>query len=79
MKNFAKKLTSRKFLVSAAGIASGIVLISLGNAEEGMATIIASIIAYLAAEGLVDVAAVKNKTDEMGDAIEEAEVKSGDT
>lgn len=79
MKDFAKKLTSRKFLVSVVGIISGIVLIGCGNAGEGMTTIIASVIAYLAAEGFVDMAAVAKKTDEISDAIEEAEVKSGDT
>ena len=43
MQNLKTKLTSRKFLIAAAGVTS----------------IIASVVAYLAAEGLVDMAAVK--------------------
>ena len=77
MKNLRQTLTSRKFLVSVAGIISGIVLVSCGSAEEGVATIIASIIAYLAAEGIVDAAAVCKKTQEVKEVLEEE--KSGDT
>ena len=55
-----EKFTSRKFLVAAAGIVSGIVLILGGNVTEGMTTAIASVVAYLAAEGLIDLAALKN-------------------
>ena len=57
------KLTSRKFLVAVAGIVSGIVLIANGNTNEGVTTIVASVVAYLAAEGIVDFAGVKNKAD----------------
>lgn len=62
------KLTSRKFLVAVAGVVSGIVLIANGNTSEGVSTIIASVVAYLAAEGLIDMAAVK-KTADKADAI----------
>ena len=57
------KLTSRKFLVAVAGIVSGIVLIANGNTNEGVTTIVASVVAYLAAEGIVDFAGVKSKAD----------------
>ena len=55
------KFTSRKFLVAVAGVISGIVLIANGSTNEGVTTIVASVVAYLAAEGLIDFAGVKNK------------------
>ncbi len=61
MNTLKPKLTSRKFLVAVAGIVSGIVLLSNGSTTEGMTTIVASVVAYLAAEGLIDFAGVKNK------------------
>ena len=60
MNNFIKKLTSRKFLVSVAGIVSGIALIVSGNTEEGVTAIVTSVLGYLVAEGLIDIAAVKS-------------------
>ncbi len=65
-----KKLLSRKFLVSAAGIASGIALIASGNEAEGVAAIIASVIGYLVAEGYIDAKAVKTVTDKVGESVE---------
>lgn len=64
------KLTSRKFLVAVTGVVSGIVLIAGGNTTEGVTTIIASVVAYLAAEGLIDMTAVK-KTADKADAIKD--------
>ena len=63
MNTLKSKLTSRKFLVAVAGIVSGIALISNGSTTEGMTTIVASVVAYLAAEGIVDFAGVKSKAD----------------
>ncbi|MBR5538440.1 MAG: hypothetical protein IKU61_00925 [Clostridia bacterium] len=60
---FKEKLTSRKFIVAVAGIASGIALVSSGNVNEGVTAIVASVVAYLAAEGIIDLAAVKNYID----------------
>ena len=60
-----KKLTSRKFLVSAAGIISGAALIISGSETEGVAAIIASVIGYLVAEGYVDAKAVKAVADKV--------------
>ena len=54
-----KKLTSRKFLVSAAGIVSGVALVISGSEVEGVAAIIASVLGYLVAEGYIDAKAVK--------------------
>ena len=73
MKSFLNKLTSRKFLISVAGIVSGIVLIANGNATEGVATVIASVVGYLVAEGYIDAKAVKATTDKVEEKIEEAE------
>lgn len=61
--NFKEKLTSRKFLVAVAGIISGIALFASGNVNEGVTAIVASVVAYLAAEGIIDLAAVKNYMD----------------
>ena len=66
MKTLKTKLTSRKFIIAAAGVVSGIVLIASGNVTEGVTSIIASVVAYLAAEGLVDMAAVKKQSENAG-------------
>ena len=71
MNKFLNKLSSRKFLVSVAGIVSGIVLISNGSSAEGVATVIASVVGYLVAEGYIDAAAVKAATDKVEEKIEE--------
>ena len=68
-----KKLTSRKFLVSAAGIVSGIALIISGNSTEGAGAIIASVLGYLVAEGYIDAKAVKTAADAVENAISESE------
>ncbi len=60
MKDLKTKLTSRKFLIALAGVISGVVLLANGNTTEGVTSIVASVVAYLAAEGLVDMAAVKS-------------------
>ena len=74
MKNLKEKLTSRKFLVAAAGVVSGLILIISGNVEEGSTTIIASAVAYLAAEGIIDAVAVKKAVDEAWNALEQEDV-----
>ena len=72
MKEMLKnKLTSRKFWVAVAGIVSGIVLIANGNTVEGVSTLIASVVGYLVAEGIIDAKKVKTITDTVEDAIEE--------
>lgn len=67
MKSLKTKLTSRKFLVAAAGVVSGIVLIADGSTAEGVTAIVTSVVAYLAAEGLVDMAAVKKSDVDLSD------------
>lgn len=63
MKSALKKVSSRKFLVAVSGVVSGIVLIAGGNTTEGVTAIVTSVVAYLAAEGLVDMAAVKKQSE----------------
>ena len=72
MNTFLNKLTSRKFLVAVAGIASGIVLIVNGNVTEGVGAVIASVLGYLVAEGYIDAKAVQSVTDTVEGAIEGA-------
>lgn len=72
MNAFLKKLASRKFIVAAAGIASGIVLIVNGSTTEGVGAVIASVLGYLVAEGYIDAKAVQTVTDKVEDALEES-------
>ena len=51
MKN---KFTSRKFLTALSGVITGIFLILMGDTTEGTTAVVSSVVAYLAAEGLVD-------------------------
>lgn len=71
MKAFLKKLTSRKFIVSVSGIISGIVLIASGSTTEGVTAVIASVVAYLIAEGYIDAKAV----DVLDNVVEETKDK----
>jgi hypothetical protein len=56
MKN---KLTSRKLWAALVGVVTGIALVMSGNVTEGAATVIASVIGYIMAEGYIDAKAVK--------------------
>lgn len=71
MKAFLKKLTSRKFIVSVSGIISGVVLIASGSTTEGVTAVIASVVAYLIAEGYIDAKAV----DVLDNVVEETKDK----
>ena len=60
-----KKLTSRKLWVAIAGIATGLALVFGGDSGEitdvaGAVTAVASIVAYIFAEGKIDAAGAKN-------------------
>ena len=61
------KFLSRKFLLALSGIISGIILIINGEVAAGTSSIIASVVSYLAAEGIVDAAAVKKLLEENND------------
>ena len=62
MENVLKKVSSRKFIVAVSGVVSGIVLVVNGSTTEGVTAIVTSVVAYLGAEGLVDMAAVKKQS-----------------
>lgn len=64
MENVLKKVSSRKFIVAVSGVVSGIVLVANGSTTEGVTAIVTSVVAYLAAEGLVDMAAVKKQSED---------------
>ena len=64
MNSVLKKVSSRKFIVAVSGVVSGILLIVNGNTAEGVTAIVTSVVAYLAAEGLVDMAAVKKQSED---------------
>ncbi len=61
VKKILRKLSSRKFMVSVAGIAGGILLILNNQTTEGATAICTSVVAYLAAEGLIDWKAIGKK------------------
>lgn len=65
------KLTSRKFWVAIAGVISGIVLIINGNTVEGTSTLIASVVGYLLAEGIIDAKAVNTVIDSVEETTKE--------
>ena len=75
MRNLKSKLTSRKFLVCVAGIATGIGLIIAGNTIEGAATVASSIIAYLVAEGYIDAKSVQQLTGSIADNMNDIDVE----
>lgn len=59
MKYILQKFSSRKFLTALSGIVTGIVVIASGNTTEGVVAVLASIFAYLIAEGYIDAKAVE--------------------
>lgn len=71
LKKVLKKLSSRKFMVSVAGVAGGILLILNGQTTEGATTICTAVVAYLAAEGLIDWKAVGKKEESEDDSTRE--------
>ena len=73
LKKVLKKLSSRKFMVSVAGIAGGILLVLNGQTTEGATTICTAVVAYLAAEGLIDWKAVGKKEESENDSAREEE------
>ena len=60
-------------MVSVAGVAGGILLILNGQTTEGATTICTAVVAYLAAEGLIDWKAVGKKEESENDSAREEE------
>ena len=78
MKDFLKKLKSRKFLTCVAGVVMGVCMIfgldtNAVNTIAGAITSLASVIIYIYTEGKIDAAAVdkiKDTVDKIEDAAE---------
>ncbi len=73
MNQIFKKLTSRKFLLSAIGMLSGIAVLCGADADvvsilSGAAMTIIPALAYCIIEGRIDAAAVKQASAALGDA-----------
>lgn len=64
MKNFLRKLTSRKFLAAAAGVITGLAMVfgldeGIVSTVAGAVTALSSVLGYIVTEGSVDAAAVR--------------------
>lgn len=81
MRSIGQKMKSRKLWAAIAGIVTGLAMVfgldeGVISTVAGSVTAVASVIAYIIAEGKIDAAAVKNAADavhEAGDAIKESE------
>ena len=78
MKDFLKKLTSRKFLAALSGIVLGIAIIFGVDGDTittvaGAVTSLASTISYILVEGKIDANKVKNTIQEVQEAVETIE------
>ena len=76
MKNFVKKITSRKFLACIAGVVLGICM-AFGldegtvNTIAGAVTSLISVVIYIYTEGKIDAAAVKDTVTKVTEAVDE--------
>lgn len=70
MQSIGKSFTSRKFLLALVGIITGIVTILEGEMTAGAGLIGSSIIAYLIAEGMIDVQYAKEVTKTTSEVLE---------
>lgn len=72
MKNFMKKLTSRKFIVTAISTIAGVVTLFVGESEvvqiiASALMVVVPTIVYCITEGVVDAASVKTITNAVAD------------
>lgn len=75
METLKRKFSSRKLWAAIAGILIGVATIfgldeNTINTVSGAVVAVGSIIAYIAAEGKIDTARIKNAADKVQDAIE---------
>lgn len=75
MKEFLRKLSSRKLWMAIAGVATGIALVLGADATEiqtvaGAVTSLVSVIAYIVTEGKIDAEGVKNAVIDIQDAFD---------
>lgn len=77
MKDFLKKLTSRKFLAAAAGVAAGLAMVfrldeNVIATVSGMVTTLGSLVAYILTEGSLDAQAMRQGGAAHGEEKQEA-------
>ena len=82
MKEFIRKLSSRKLWMAIAGVATGVAMALGADASEvstiaGAVTSVVSVVAYIVTEGRVDAESVKNVVVDIQDALETIEEKEG--
>lgn len=70
---FIRKFTSRKFLAAAAGVVAGLGMVfglddGVISTVSGAVMAVASVVAYIAAEGRIDASAVGNAASKLADA-----------
>ena len=75
MKNFMKKLTSRKFIVTAISTIAGVVTLFVGESEvvqiiASALMVVVPTIVYCITEGVVDAKSVKTITETVADTAE---------
>lgn len=75
METLKRKLSSRKLWAAIVGILTGVAMIfgldeNTINTVSGAVVTVGSIIAYIASEGKIDAARIKNAADKVQDAIE---------
>lgn len=78
MNTLIRKVTSRKFLVSVAGLIVGIAMALGAEASDiqtvaGAVTALVSVVTYVTTEGKVDAAGVKNAVESVQEAAETIE------
>lgn len=78
MKEFLRKLSSRKLWMAIAGVATGIALVLGADATEiqtvaGAVTSLVSVIAYIVTEGKIDAEGVKNAIVDIQDVFDTLE------
>ncbi len=69
MREFLRKITSRKFLAAVAGVATGLAMVfgvdeTAISTVAGAVTTVASVVSYILSEGMVDAAAVEAKKEQ---------------
>lgn len=80
--DWKRKLSSRKFLAAVAGVVMGLAMV-FGLDENTISTVagavvsVASVVAYIIAEGKVDAESVKNAVENVQDAVEAVEDGNG--
>lgn len=75
MKTFKQKLTSRKFLAAVAGLVSGLAIVfgldeNIITQVSGAVISVASVVAYIIAEGKIDAAAVGQAAEDVAEAVD---------